>query len=141
MKAVLDTNILVSGVIRPQGNTGLLLQRLRRRDFTALISRATLSELATVLHRPRLRTKYNLTDRRIRAVLRVVVLRSELLYPQREIRICRDPKDDIFLEIAVEGKADAIITGDADLLALHPFEEIPIVQPTLFLSWLGKNTK
>ena len=136
MKIVLDTNVLISAVIRPQGGAGVVLQRLRQRDFIALISRTTLSELAAVLHRPRLRAKYHLTDRRIRAVLRVIVLRSELLHPQRKIRVCRDPKDDQFLEIALAGKADAIVSGDADLLSLHPFEGIPIIPPSLFLSWL-----
>jgi uncharacterized protein len=140
VKIVLDTNVLVSAVIRPQGGAGAVLQRLRQRDFIALISRATLSELAAVLHQSRLRTKYNLTDRRIRTVLRVVVLRSELLYPQRKISICRDPKDDQLLEVAVAGKADAIVTGDADLLSLHPFEGIPVIPPAFFLSWLnGQN--
>ena len=46
----------------------------------------------------------------------------------REIRACRDPKDDKFLELAVSGQADVIVTGDDDVLALHPFEGIPILR-------------
>jgi uncharacterized protein len=45
------------------------------------------------------------------------------------IRACRDPRDDKFLEVAVYGHADLILTGDADLLALHPFRGIAIVAP------------
>jgi len=46
---------------------------------------------------------------------------------------CRDPKDDKFLELALNGRADAIITGDADLLALHPWREVAIVSPADYL--------
>lgn len=58
MRAVVDTNILVRAVIKPQGSVGPVLYRLRRRDYTLLQSRATLEEIVEVLHRPRLRTKY-----------------------------------------------------------------------------------
>jgi putative PIN family toxin of toxin-antitoxin system len=46
---------------------------------------------------------------------------------------CRDPTDDKFLELAVNGRADLIVSGDADLLALHPFRSIPIVSPATFV--------
>lgn len=52
----------------------------------------------------------------------------------RPIRACRDPKDDKFLEVAINGQADAIITGDSDLLELHPFLGIPILSPKQFLN-------
>ncbi len=60
MRAVVDTNILVRAVIKPQGSVGPVLQRLRRREYTLLLSRATLDELVDVLHRPRLRVKYDM---------------------------------------------------------------------------------
>jgi predicted nucleic acid-binding protein len=63
-------------------------------------------------------------------------LRGEPVRLTRTITACRDPQDDKVLEIAVAGKADAIVTGDEDLLALHPFEGIPIVGPAEFLSML-----
>jgi putative PIN family toxin of toxin-antitoxin system len=53
--------------------------------------------------------------------------------PAEKIAVCRDPKDNMILELAVSGKADLIITGDADLLVLHPFCNIPIITPKLFL--------
>ncbi len=49
------------------------------------------------------------------------------------IRACRDPKDDKILEVAVNGSANLIITGDSDLLALHPFQDIAIVSPSSYL--------
>jgi predicted nucleic acid-binding protein len=49
------------------------------------------------------------------------------------IRACRDPRDDKFLEVAVNGRADAIVTGDQDLLVLNPFQGIPILSPAGYL--------
>ena len=59
-----------------------------------------------------------------------VALQAEILVP---IRACRDPRDDKFLEVAVNGSADAIVTGDRDLLDLHPFQGIAILAPAVYL--------
>jgi predicted nucleic acid-binding protein len=59
-----------------------------------------------------------------------VAIRVEII---REINACRDPKDDKFLTAAVNGHADALVTGDEDLLQLHPFLGIPILTPKRFL--------
>ena len=136
MRAVVDTNILVRAVIKPSGSVGPVLQRLRQRDYLLLISRATLDELVDVLSRPRLRAKYGISDPVLRAVVRLMILRGELVSPQRRITACRDPKDDKFLEVAVGGRADVVVSGDADLLSLDPFEGIPIVTPARFLTML-----
>lgn len=138
MRAVVDTNILVRSVIKPQGSVGPVLQRLRRRDYVLLLSRATLDELVDVLHRPRLREKYGLSESTLRAVIRLIVLRSELVQPHQRIAICRDPKDDMFLEVAVAGQADVIVSGDDDLLILNPYAGIPIVSPSHFLAMLDR---
>ena len=139
IRAVVDTNILVRAVIKPTGSVGPVLQRLRRREYSLLISRATLDELVEVLYRPRLRTKYELSDRVLRATIRLIVLRGELLQPGRRIIACRDPRDDKFLEVAVSGRAQVIVSGDEDLLTLHPFERIPIVAPARFLAMMDKG--
>jgi len=56
---------------------------------------------------------------------------------RRSIRASRDPADDKFLDVAVNGKADALVTGDADLLTLHAFEGIPIISPAGSLAKTG----
>ena len=56
--------------------------------------------------------------------------------PSTHIENCRDPKDNQILEVAVDGKADVIVTGDNDLLVLHPFRGVPIVGPAEFLARL-----
>ena len=50
------------------------------------------------------------------------------------VKLCRDSKDDMYLELALSGKADCIVTGDKDLLVLNPFENIPIITPLEFIN-------
>jgi putative PIN family toxin of toxin-antitoxin system len=139
MRAVIDTNILVSAVIRPHGTVGPVLLRLRQGDYTVLYAWASLEELIDVLNRPRIRDKYHLTDQDIQTVVGLLLLRGEGVTPAETVTVCRDPKDDKFLEIALAGEADVIVTGDQDLLALHPFAGIPIVPPSVFLHMLDEE--
>ncbi len=137
MRAVVDTNILVRALIRPQGTVGPVLLHLRQGDYTLLYSDATLEELVDVLNRPRIREKYGLGDGDIRTVVALILLRGEHVTPRVRIRACRDPHDDKFLEVAVSGHADVIVIGDEDLLVLSPFQGIPIVSPREFLDMLA----
>ena len=137
MRVVVDTNILVRALIKPNGTVGPVLLRLRRGDYTLLYARSLLEELIDVLNRPRIRQKYGLTDQDIQVVVSLILLRGEALVPDDRITACRDPKDNKFLEVAVAGQADVIVSGDQDLLVLHPFAGIPIVPPVTFLQMLG----
>jgi putative PIN family toxin of toxin-antitoxin system len=139
MRAVVDTNILVRAVIRPQGTVGPVLLRLRQGEYTLLYARSLLEELIDVLNRPRIRDKYRLTGGDIQTVLGLILLRGEEVTPLERITACRDPKDDKFLEVAVAGQADAIVSGDQDLLVLHPYAGIPIVTPRAFLRMLDQE--
>ncbi|MEW5985813.1 MAG: putative toxin-antitoxin system toxin component, PIN family [Chloroflexota bacterium] len=139
MRAVIDTNILVRALIKPQGSVGLVLLRLRAGDYVLLYSEATLAELVDVLNRPRIRDKYHLSDEDIETVVRLILLRGEVALPIRRIAVCRDPKDDKFLEVAVDGRADVIVSGDEDLRVLNPFEGVPIVEPRSFLDLLARR--
>jgi putative PIN family toxin of toxin-antitoxin system len=136
MRAVVDTSVLVRAVIRPTGAAGPVLMRLRRGDYSLLYAQSLLEELVDVLNRPRIRDKYGLTDEDIQAVVGLILLRGEAVEPQERVAACRDPRDDKFLEVAVAGEADAIVTADQDLLELHPFAGIPILSPAAFLQML-----
>ncbi len=136
MRAVIDTNILVRALIRPQGTVGPVLLHLRRGDYTLLYSDGILEELVDVLNRPRIRNKYGLREEDIRAIVALLLLRGEYIVPQVTIHACRDPHDDKFLEVAVSGRADVIVSGDEDLCVLSPFQGIPIVSPREFLDML-----
>ena len=135
-RAVVDTNILIRALIKPQGTVGPVLTRLRDGDYTLLYAEPLLDELVAKLALPRIRDKYHLTDEDVETVLALILLRGEPVVPQRRITACRDPKDNIVLEVAVAGEADYIVTGDDDLLVLHPFEGVPIVGPAEFLKAL-----
>lgn len=136
IRAVVDTNILIRALIKPQGTVGPVLVRLRDGDYTLLYAEPLLDELLAKLALPRIRDKYHLSNEDVETVLALILLRGELAVPQRRITACRDPKDNVVLEVAVAGEADYIVTGDNDLLILHPFEGIPIVGPAEFLKAL-----
>ena len=141
MRVVVDTNILVRALIMPHGSVGPVLLRLRRGDYIPLYAGPILEELLDVLNRPRIRHKYNLTEEDIETVISLILLRGEAVIPESEIVACRDPKDDKFLEVAVAGKADVIVSGDEDLLTLHPFAGIPILPPAAFLRMLDAEIR
>lgn len=84
-----------------------------------------------MLSRPKFDRYISIQDRQefIRLLGRV----AELVPSTYTIRACRDPQDDKILELAVNGRAEIIITGDRDLLALHPFQGIQILSPAAFL--------
>ena len=127
---MLDTNVVVSAVLFPQSQPRLVVDNVIRQE-ALLISSATQSELDDVLLR-------NCFDRHLqrerrREFLNLVVQEAELVEISQSITACRDPKDDKFLELAVSGQATHIVSGDNDLLTLHPFRGIPILTPLSFL--------
>lgn len=103
-----------------------------------LYSMAMLAELAQVLARPRIQIKYGLTDVDIRTLIDLVLLRGQAVAPDTRVAVCRDPKDDVFLGVALAGKAERIVSGDNDLLTLHFFRGIPIITPAAFLAELKR---
>ena len=88
-------------------------------------------ELADVLSRRKLDRYVSLENRKqfIRELRRV----AELIPIIQIVRECRDPRDDKFLEVALNGRADLIVTGDQDLIAINPWREIEIVSPAEYL--------
>jgi putative PIN family toxin of toxin-antitoxin system len=136
MRAVIDTGVLVSALIKPGGATGEVLYALRDGRLTVIYSTDTLVEIIDVLGRPAFRAKYHIMPEDITALVNLIRLRGELVTPQKKISACRDPKDNKFLEAALAGEADCIVSGDADLLALTPFEDIPILRPAEILAKL-----
>ncbi|MBI4182462.1 MAG: putative toxin-antitoxin system toxin component, PIN family [Proteobacteria bacterium] len=130
-RLVVDTNALVSRLLLPASLPGRAVRKAVD-EAQLLASEATLAELADVLARPKFDPYVTIADRQdfLRAVLRI----AETVPIVHLVRACRDPGDDKFLGLAVNGAADAIVTGDADLLALHPFRDIPILSPAAYLA-------
>jgi uncharacterized protein len=128
---ILDTNVLVSGALLPDSVPGKVFDRIQLTRGLAF-SQPTFQEIRGVLSRPKF-------DRYLNAGLREHFLKrcldaATIVEIVRQIRACRDPDDDKFLDVAVNAKADLIVTGDRDLLALHPFEGIGIVTPANYLN-------
>ena len=136
MQAVIDTNVIVSGLIRPRGAPGSVLRSLRDRRFVALVSPPILEELVAILARPWLQVRYGIEDNDGQDLLRLLALRSELVEPSTKIRECRDPRDDMFLEAAVDGESDRLVTGDSDLLEIGSIGRATIVTPAAFVAEL-----
>ena len=97
-----------------------------------LISEELSKELSDVLNRPMF-DRYASQEERDE-FLYALTLESEFVEITESVRACRDPKDDKILELAINGNADYVITGDEDLLALNPFQGITILRPAEFLS-------
>lgn len=129
---IIDTNVIVSRLLRPSGSASLAFNAAVRSGGKLLFSNATLAELVEVLSRSKFDRYVSTQDRH--AFLASLSAFLEIVPVERRIQACRDPKDDKFLEVAVHGRADALITGDADLLVLHPFFDIAILTPDRFLS-------
>lgn len=100
-----------------------------------LKSSATEQELLITLDRPRLAP---LISASFREWVERALAAAERVEVTERVVACRDPKDDKFLELGVNGGADLIVSGDADLLELHPFRGIPIVTPADFLHMVGR---
>jgi putative PIN family toxin of toxin-antitoxin system len=129
MRLVLDTNIFVSAVLKANSLPFHVVQWVDRHG-ELLKSLETERQLLDVLARPHIAA---VTIPSFRADLGQLLARAELITITERIAACRDPTDDKFLELAVNGHADLIVTGDADLLVLNPFREIPIVTPAQFV--------
>ena len=136
MSVVLDTNVLVSAAMYPGSKPNQAFAVARRLGL--LVSEATLAELNRVLRRTRL-DRFTDLDTRLEFLADVVLLGDEVEIVE-PVTVCRDPKDDKFLEVAVNGSATHLVTGDQDLLALHPFRGIPILTSADFLALLVPPT-
>jgi putative PIN family toxin of toxin-antitoxin system len=130
LRCVLDTNIFVSALLMPGSKPRLAIDRARQQG-SILLSFDTLTELSEVLSRKQFRRYLDEED--MRRFLAALTQEAHWVEVDAQISACRDPKDDKFLALAVRGHATHIITGDADLLALHPFRGIQILSPTAFL--------
>ncbi|NBC14380.1 MAG: putative toxin-antitoxin system toxin component, PIN family [Gammaproteobacteria bacterium] len=133
LRCVIDTNVLISAALFADSIPGQVLRHVLRHG-SLLASPRTLTELAEVLGRPKLDRYLTWPERE--HFLAALADRVELVEPDLELAVCRDPDDNAILELAVAGRAAAIIAGDPDLLALHPFQGIPILSPRSFTETL-----
>jgi len=134
MKVVLDTNVVVSGLLWT-GAPRRILEAADDERIFLFTSRELLEELAYVLHRPKFKAALAKRGVDFRDVLGQIVRLSRLVVskPFAETVIAQDPSDDMVLACAVTAAAEVIVSGDEHLLALKRFRGIPILSPNAFL--------
>lgn len=134
MRVVFDTNVLVSALLFEDSIPAhALFAAIEAGKF--LLSEALVNEINEILQRKKFE-RYISTEQREEFLI-ALVQSAELIEVTETIVVCRDPKDNHILELAVSGGAEIIVTGDSDLLVLNPFREIQIVTPRDFLSALS----
>jgi hypothetical protein len=131
-RVVLDTNILISGLILSSSKSQQVFDLVTENEIL-LISENTFQEIYQTFRRSKF-DQYLSLEKRL-GFLASLREKAQLIDIQEEkIIVCRDPKDDKFLELAVNGQADFIITGDEDLLVLNTFRNIEIITVNEFLN-------
>jgi putative PIN family toxin of toxin-antitoxin system len=130
-RVVIDTGTLISAAIRVHSIPSLAYQKALR-DYEICISQPTFFELATVLMREKF-DKY--LNREIRECFVADYKSIAVVYDvSHTVNDCPDPKDNMFLELALSAKANVIISSDPDLYSMNPYQNIPIVLPAVFLN-------
>ena len=130
LRAVLDTNVLVSAVLLPYSVPRRVFDHVTLKA-RLLLSESVIAELSEVLSRPKFDRYVSVGDRL--EFLAKTIRDAESVEVNISLTDCRDPKDNKFLELAVSGSATHLVTGDADLLVLNPFRGIAIVTPNDFV--------
>jgi len=130
-RVVIDTNVLISSLLLATSTPAQAVDKAIT-NAQLIATMETLRELIEKLDSPKF-DRYVRRERRDALLERVASL-VEIIDVLQPIRASRDPKDDKFLEAAVNGRADVIVTGDKDLLDLNPFRGITIVTPATYLA-------
>jgi putative PIN family toxin of toxin-antitoxin system len=128
MRLVVDTNVFVSAALKRSSWPASVVRWVDRHGGL-LKSVATEAELLAVLARPRIADRIPPS---FGAEVQRLLAAAESVAIAERVTACRDPKDDKFLELAVNGRASVIVSGDEDLLALVTFRGIPILDPVTF---------
>jgi putative PIN family toxin of toxin-antitoxin system len=132
-RAVLDTNVLVSGLIGEQGPPRQLVDAWLEGSYTLVTSLYQAEELNHVLSYPRIASRLRLEETELNLILAALLSEAEVTAGLLELPgVTRDPKDDPLVACALEGNAHYLVSGDRDLLDLGEYEGIRIVSPRMF---------
>jgi uncharacterized protein len=137
LRVVLDTNVLVSAIIS-DGKPRELLRRGVAEQFSIITSELILKELALVLRRP----KFKASEDEIQRIIVTLMQTAEVVSVTSKLSAVKeDPKDNMVIETAYDGRADVIVSGDSHLLAMEDFREIRIITVEQMLACLrGERT-
>jgi putative PIN family toxin of toxin-antitoxin system len=138
LRAVLDANVIISALIQPKGASGRILTSLLEASaFELIISPAILTELRRSLSYPKVRRYIKGSDEDLDLwVASIELIAQPVDGTIRVHAVAEDPDDDKYIEAAVEGLAQFVVTGDKHLLSLKSYENIHIVTPRVFVALL-----
>ncbi len=128
---VLDTNVLISAILFGK-TTGEIIELWRKGAFDIVFSPETFAEFIG-----KLKFKFDLPPDLIEELQNLVGNQSIHVFPDYKTKICRDPEDDKFIDVALKAKAEYLVTGDEDLLVIKEYRGIKIVKPKEFLKSMG----
>jgi len=135
MRVVLDTNVLLSGLMYPTSTPGRVVEAWATGRFDLVLSYAQLTEIARTLAYPKIRKVTRWDQATIEAFVRQLLLRAELVDTQGQpVEVTAYPSDSPILASLTLSGADVLVTGDSDLLALR--ERFAIVTPVEFAARL-----
>jgi hypothetical protein len=137
VRVVVDTNVLVSGVISEKGAPRRILEAWRQEHFVLVTSPAIITEIIRVLHYPRIQETYHLIEADIQGVAETLTIDALVTTDSYRVERSRDPQDNIFLACALEGKAEYLVSGDIHLLELKQYQGVQIVSPARLLEILS----
>ena len=136
MRAVLDTNVIVSATLIRGGNEDRILRAWQQGVFELVLSPPILEEIGRVLSYAKIQKLRWTTQEEVISLLESLAGESVLVPGRLEVRASRDPEDDKFLAAAIEAGAEYVVSGDKDLLDLRMYRGVRIVTPAKFLRTL-----
>jgi uncharacterized protein len=138
LRAVLDCNVYVSAIIRPEGPPGQIIERyLRASTFDVVMSPAIRDEVLAALAYPKVRKSLK-RDVDPALCFEDIVLLARMVAGDHQVTgVSEDPDDDIYIAAALEGRCPYIVSGDPDLLTIGEHEGVRIVTPRAFLTLLA----
>ncbi|HIJ35858.1 MAG TPA: putative toxin-antitoxin system toxin component, PIN family [Deltaproteobacteria bacterium] len=141
LKVVLDTNVFVSSLLSKAGSPAMVIDSWRAGQYLIVTSRSIISEIKRVVEASDIRKKYGLTDDLIERLI-LLLEKDAIVVPGLSAvagAIPKDPTDEMFLAVALDARADLIVSGDRHLLDLGEYKQIPILTVRQFLEFLEKQ--
>ena len=140
MRVVIDANVFVSAALKPHSKPAQIIDLVKEGKIALVLSHAILEEIRQVFRYPKIRKELRLTVREIDQALAEIAAGAVLTPGNLKFEAVKDdPEDNRYVECAVEGQADYIISGDHHLTRLKAFQGIKIINPATFLELIGEK--
>jgi len=138
MKVVLDANVFVSALLSSRGAPAKIIDLWRKEAFELLISDEIFEEIARVLRYPKIAKLYELSEAEVEEFLALLRDEARLVKPTQRLSLSPDESDNRYIECAVDGGAEIIVTGDKlHLLPIEDYQGVRIISPLEFLMLLN----